>query len=209
MYHLWAKARGHGIEVLEWKPGDRGGIRRVTAIVRGHGALHVLVREVGVHRLTHHSPLDKAKRRHTSFASVDVVPLPEDVVVTLDDDDVRVDVYCSGGKGGQHANKTESAVRVTHLATGLSATCEAERSQQQNRRRAMVVLAARIAARARAEAAASVEERRRQMGAIEFGRHVRSYMLTGAPIVNDHRTGIKVRNVDRVLGGDFECLHGV
>lgn len=209
MYHNWAKVRGHRLELLEWDEGGRGGIRRATAVIRGSGALHALRREAGVHRLTHHSPLDKLRRRHTSFAAVDVVPLVEDAVVRLEEADLRVDVFRSGGKGGQHANKTESAVKITHLPTGLSAKCEAERSQQENRRRAMAVLAARLVERARAEASEAVEERRRRMGPTEFGRQVRSYMLTGAPVVNDHRTGVKVRDVRRVLGGDFECLHAV
>jgi peptide chain release factor 2 len=205
MYTRWAEARGFAVETLDHQDGDEAGIKSVTVAVRGPHAYGYLQVERGVHRLVRISPFDAQGRRHTSFASVDVVPeIEDDIEVELDDKDLRVDTFRASGAGGQHVNKTESAVRVTHLPTGIVVSCQNERSQHRNREVAMSVLKSKIYDLRRREAdermANEVGEKKR----IEWGSQIRSYVLAPYRMVKDHRTSLEVGNADRVLDGDLD-----
>jgi peptide chain release factor 2 len=207
MYLRWAEREGLGTELDEVSPGEEAGIKSATFIVRGRNAYGLLSAERGVHRLVRISPFDAQKRRHTSFASLDVIPLlPEDEEVELDPKDLRIETYRSSGAGGQHVNVTDSAVRITHLPTGISAACQNERSQMQNRAVAMRILKARLADLARRERAQKIEDLRGERRDIEFGSQIRSYVLHPYRMVKDHRTGKEIGNVDRVLDGDLDDL---
>ena len=207
MYLRWAEREGFEVEVDELQPGDEAGIKSATFIVRGRNAYGLLSAERGVHRLVRISPYDAAKRRHTSFASLDAIPLiPEDEAIEIDPKDLRIDTYRSSGAGGQHVNVTDSAVRITHLPTGITAACQNERSQMQNRAVAMRILKARLAERARREQEEKIENLRGERRDIDFGSQIRSYVLHPYRLVKDHRTGVEIGDVDRVLDGDLERL---
>ncbi|HEV3475705.1 MAG TPA: peptide chain release factor-like protein, partial [Actinomycetota bacterium] len=191
----------------EVMPGDEAGVKSATFIVHGRNAYGLLSTERGVHRLVRISPFDASKRRHTSFASLDVIPLiPEDEAPELDPKDLRIETYRSSGAGGQHVNVTDSAVRITHVPTGITAACQNERSQMQNRAVAMRILKARLADRARREREQRIEDLRGAKQDIEFGSQIRSYVLHPYRLVKDHRTGVEVGDVDRVLDGDLDRL---
>ncbi len=206
--HPRAERDGLEAELDEVTPGDEAGIKSATFILRGKNAYGLLSAERGVHRLVRISPYDASKRRHTSFASLDVIPLIEEEVeeIEIDPKDLRIDTYRSSGAGGQHVNVTDSAVRITHLPTGITAACQNERSQMQNRAVALRILKARLANRVRRERDAKIESLRGERRDIEFGSQIRSYVLHPYRLVKDHRTGVEVGNVDRVLDGDLDDL---
>jgi peptide chain release factor 2 len=208
MYLRWAERDGFETELDEVQPGEEAGIKSATFIVHGPNAYGLLSAERGVHRLVRISPFDAQSRRHTSFASLDVIPLldDEDEDVEIDPKDLRIDTYRSSSAGGQHVNVTDSAVRITHLPTGIAAACQNERSQMQNRAVAMRILKARLAERARREREAKVEALRGEQRGIDFGSQIRSYVLHPYRMVKDHRTGVEIGDVDRVLDGDLDRL---
>jgi peptide chain release factor 2 len=207
MYLRWAEREGFDVELDEVTPGEEAGLKSATFIVRGRNAYGLLSTERGVHRLVRISPYDAQNRRHTSFASLDVIPLlPEDEEIDVDPKDLRIDTYRSSGAGGQHVNVTDSAVRITHIPTGITAACQNERSQMQNRAVAMRILKARLADLARRQREEKIENLRGERREIEFGSQIRSYVLHPYRMVKDHRTGVEIGDVDRVLDGDLEPL---
>jgi peptide chain release factor 2 len=207
MYLRWAEREGLEAEVDEVQPGEEAGIKSATFIVRGQNGYGLLSAERGVHRLVRLSPYDASNRRHTSFASLDVIPLlDDDAEIEIDPKDLRIDTYRSSGAGGQHVNVTDSAVRITHVPSGITAACQNERSQMQNRAVAMRILTARLAEAARRERQEKIEDLRGERRDIEFGSQVRSYVLHPYRLVKDHRTGVEIGDVDRVLDGDLERL---
>ncbi|MDQ4132388.1 MAG: peptide chain release factor 2 [Actinomycetota bacterium] len=202
----WAERRGFEVELDEVSPGTEAGITSATFIVRGRYAYGLLTSEKGVHRLVRISPFDANKRRHTAFASFDAVPFLEEAgdEVEIDEKDLRIDTYRSSGAGGQHVNVTDSAVRITHIPTGIVVSCQNQRSQHQNKARALQILAAKLADRAR-------EERRREMEALSgeqrevaWGSQIRSYILHPYQLVKDLRTDYETGNVNAVLDGDLD-----
>jgi peptide chain release factor 2 len=205
MYLRWAERRGFKTEILDLQPGEEAGIRSATALFSGEYAYGYLKPEEGVHRLVRISPFDSQKRRHTAFASVSVFPeLEEDVEVEIDDKELRIDTYRAGGKGGQHVNKTDSAVRITHLPTGIVVQCQSERSQHKNKSQCMKVLRARLYERKRAEheeKLAALAGEKREIG---FGSQIRSYTLQPTQRVKDHRTDEEAGNATGVLDGDID-----
>jgi peptide chain release factor 2 len=204
MFLRWAERERLQVELDEVLPGEEAGIKSATFIVHGTNAYGMLAAERGVHRLVRISPFDAAKRRHTSFASLDVIPLLEDdAEIDIDPKDLRIDTYRSSSAGGQHVNVTDSAVRITHLPTGITAACQNERSQMQNRAVAMRILTARLAERQRQERLDKIEDIRGEQRGIDFGSQIRSYVLHPYRMVKDHRTNVEVGDVDRVLDGDL------
>ena len=209
MYLRWAEREGLQVELDEVLPGEEAGIKSATFMVHGTNAYGLLSTEHGVHRLVRISPFDAQKRRHTSFASLDVIPLLEETDeedVDIDPKDLRIDVYRSTGPGGQSVNTTDSAVRITHLPTGIQAACQNERSQLQNRAVAMRILKARLAELERRKREEKLENLRGERRGIDFGSQIRSYVLAPYRMVKDHRTGIEIGDVDRVLDGDLQPL---
>jgi peptide chain release factor 2 len=205
MYLRWAEREGLQVELDEVLPGEEAGIKSATFMVHGSNAYGLLSAERGVHRLVRISPFDAQSRRHTSFASLDVIPLlPEDEELEIDPKDLRVETFRSSSAGGQHVNVTDSAVRITHLPTGITAACQNERSQMQNRAVAMRILKARLAERARREREARIENLRGEQRGIDFGSQIRSYVLHPYRLVKDHRTSVEMGDVDRVLDGDLD-----
>jgi peptide chain release factor 2 len=204
MYLRWAEREGFEVELDEVNPGEEAGIKSATFIVQGRNAYGLLSAERGVHRLVRISPYDASSRRHTSFASLDVIPLlPEDQAIDVDPKDLRVETYRSSGAGGQHVNVTDSAVRITHVPTGITAACQNERSQAQNRAVAMRILTSRLMDLARRKREERIENLRGERRDIEFGSQIRSYVLHPYRMVKDHRTGVEIGDVDRVLDGDL------
>lgn len=206
MYLRWVEREGFKVELDEVQPGDEAGIKSATFIVHGTNAYGMLTAERGVHRLVRISPFDAAKRRHTSFASLDLVPLLDDTSqdeMEIDPKDLRVDTYRSSSAGGQHVNVTDSAVRITHLPTGTVAACQNERSQLQNRAVAMRILLSRLAALERLKHLEKLDALRGEQRGIDFGSQIRSYVLAPYRMVKDHRTDEEVGDVDRVLDGDL------
>ena len=209
MFLRWAERQKLDVEVDDVLYGDEAGIKSATFIVHGTNAYGLLSAERGVHRLVRISPFDAAKRRHTSFASLDVIPLLEEAQeedLEIPEDDLRIDVYRSSGPGGQSVNTTDSAVRITHLPTGLAVACQNERSQLQNRAVAMRILKARLAERMREEQQERLENLRGERKGIDFGSQIRSYVLAPYRMVKDHRTNVEIGDVDRVLAGDLDAL---
>jgi peptide chain release factor 2 len=205
MFVRWAERHGYTTEILDIQAGEEAGLRSVTLTVGGDYAFGYLKAEEGVHRLVRISPFDSQARRHTAFASVSVVPeLDESIDVEIEEKDLRIDTYRSGGAGGQHVNKTDSAVRITHLPTGIVVQCQNERSQHKNRASAMKVLRARLFERARQEREAALAEQRGEQREISFGAQIRSYTLHPQQRVKDHRTHCEMGNVDAVLDGDLD-----
>jgi peptide chain release factor 2 len=206
MYIRWAERRGFSVEVDEASEGQEAGLLSATFIVKGRFAYGWLGAERGVHRLVRISPFDSQARRQTSFASLEVTPLLDDdsSEVGIDEKDLRVDTYRSSGAGGQHINKTDSAVRLTHLPTNIVVSCQNERSQHQNRARAMQILAAKLAERARAERQAEMDALSGNRGENAWGSQIRSYVQAPYQLVKDHRTDYETGNVDAVLDGDLD-----
>ena len=204
-YLRWAERRGFKREVIDLQPGDEAGIKSATLTVSGDYAYGLLLSEAGVHRLVRISPFDQAARRHTSFASVFVWPeLPDDVEVDINEDDLRIDTFRSSGAGGQHVNVTDSAVRITHLPTGVVVSCQNERSQHRNRDAAMRVLRARLYDLKLKEQQERLEQIGGEKKDIAFGSQIRSYVLHPYQMVKDHRTKVEVGAVDHVLDGDID-----
>ena len=207
MYRRWAERRGFGLEVIEYTEGEEAGIKSATFTVSGEYAFGLLSAERGVHRLVRISPFDAGARRHTSFASVAVAPVVgEAVEVEIEEKDLKVDTYRASGAGGQHVNKTDSAVRITHLPTGIVAQCQNERSQHQNREVAMRVLRARLFELEREKREQEIAAQSGEKAEIEWGSQIRSYVLHPYKLVKDHRTGEETANVDRVLDGDLDAF---
>ncbi|HEX9098297.1 MAG TPA: peptide chain release factor 2 [Candidatus Dormibacteraeota bacterium] len=207
MYLKWAERHRFEVEVIDQSPGEEAGLKSVTFIVRGPRAYGLMRSEHGVHRLVRISPFDQNHRRHTSFALVEVMPelesTDEDAVV-INPGDLRIDTYRSTGAGGQHVNKTDSAIRITHLPTGIVVTCQNERSQMKNREMAMKVLKARLFQRQQQEAAAQLDQIRGQLLPAEFGSQIRNYVLQPYTLVKDVRTGLEVGNAQAVLDGEID-----
>lgn len=207
MYIRWAERRGFKRELIEYQPGEDVGLKSATLTVNGDYAYGLLSAEAGVHRLVRISPFDQAARRHTSFASLHVYPeLPADADIEVDEKDLRVDTYRSSGAGGQHVNVTDSAVRITHLPTGIVVSCQNERSQHRNRDSAMSVLKARLFDLKLKEQQAKLEQISGEKKDIAFGSQIRSYVLHPYQMVKDHRTKEQVGDVTRVLDGDLDAF---
>ena len=205
MYTRWAERHGYGVNVLDMQSGDEAGIKSATLEVSGEDAYGYLRAEKGVHRLVRISPFDAQSRRHTSFASVFVYPQVDDEIeIEIDESDLRVDTFRASGAGGQHVNKTDSAIRITHVPTGIVVSCQQERSQHKNRATAMKMLKAGLYARA-------LEEKEKEKAVLEatkteigWGNQIRSYVFQPYTMVNDHRTEVKVGDVNKVMDGDLD-----
>ncbi len=205
MYLRWAERRGFEVEMAEASEGEEAGIKSASFIAKGENAYGLFAAERGVHRLVRISPFDAQSRRHTAFAQVDVAPLVDDAVeVDLDEDEIRVDTYRASGAGGQHVNKTDSAVRLTHLPTGIVVQCQNERSQTQNKATAMRMLRARLLEAEERKRAEELAAERGEQKAAEWGSQIRSYTLHPTTRVKDHRTGHEVGDANRVLDGDLD-----
>ena len=207
LYLKWAERRGFNREIIDQQPGDEAGIKSVTITISGDYAYGLLLAEAGVHRLVRISPFDQAARRHTSFASLFVWPeLEDDVEIEIEEKDLRVDTYRSSGAGGQHVNVTDSAVRLTHLPTGIVVSCQNERSQHKNRAQAMRVLKARLYDLRIREQQDKLDQLGGEKKDIAFGSQIRSYVLHPYQMVKDHRTKVEVGDVNRVLDGDIDVF---
>jgi len=205
MYLRWAERQGFQTILYDHQPGEEAGLKSATFAVNGEYAFGLLTSEIGVHRLVRISPFDQAKRRHTSFASVFVSPeIDESIEVVIRPEDLRIDTYRSSGKGGQHVNTTDSAVRITHIPTGIVAACQNERSQHKNKDRAMSMLRSKLyehEMEKKREATRKIEDSKLD---IDFGSQIRSYVLQPYRLIKDHRTKMEVGDVDRVLDGDLQ-----
>jgi peptide chain release factor 2 len=205
MYLRWAERQGFQTVLNDYQPGEEAGMKSATFTINGDYAFGLLTSEIGVHRLVRISPFDQAKRRHTSFASVFVSPeIDDSIQVDIKPEDLRVDTYRSSGKGGQHVNTTDSAVRITHMPTGIVVSCQNERSQHKNRERAMSMLRSKLyefELEKKREATKKIEDSKLD---IDFGSQIRSYVLQPYRMVKDHRTKVEVGDVDRVLDGDLQ-----
>ena len=205
MYTRWAEKKGFKVQTVDYQPGEEAGIKSVTLAIRGHNAYGYLKAEKGVHRLVRISPFDSAGRRHTSFVSCDVIPeFTDEIEVEIRSEDIRIDTYRASGAGGQHINTTDSAIRITHLETGIVVTCQNERSQIKNRETAMKMLKSKLYQR-------KIEEKEEQMAAIRgeqkeisWGSQIRSYVFHPYSMVKDHRTNAEVGNINAVMDGDLD-----
>ena len=205
MYTRWAEKSGYKVEVVEYLPGEEAGLKSATLTISGEYAYGYLKGEAGVHRLVRISPFDANKRRHTSFAAILVYPeVSEDIEVEIDDDDLRIDTFRASGAGGQHVNKTDSAVRITHLPTNIVVSCQNERSQQKNRATAMKILKARIYAIKKKEKEDQMDELIGEKKDIAWGSQIRSYTLQPYQLIKDHRTDYETGNVNAVLDGGLD-----
>jgi peptide chain release factor 2 len=207
MYLKWAEKRGLETQVVDLQPGDEAGIKSATITVTGPYAYGYLKAEAGVHRLVRISPFDANKRRHTSFSAVFVYPeIEEDVKIDINDDDIRIDTYRASGAGGQHVNKTSSAIRITHLPTGVVVTCQNERSQHKNKAMAMKILKAKLFDLGIREQEKKMEGIVGDKRDIAWGSQIRSYVLQPYRMVKDHRNNLEVGNVDAVLDGGIDIF---
>jgi peptide chain release factor 2 len=205
MYERWAEAQGHQVTLLDFQPAEEAGLRSVTFEVSGDYAYGNLKTENGVHRLVRISPFDQAKRRHTSFASVFVYPdVDETIEVDVNESDLKVDTFRASGAGGQHVNTTDSAIRITHLPSGIVVSCQNERSQHKNRATAMKILRAKLYEKERQEQEAERDKVNAQKKDIAWGSQIRSYVLHPYQLVKDHRTDHETGNAQRVLDGDLD-----
>jgi peptide chain release factor 2 len=205
MYLRWAEKRGFSVEMKEASPGEEAGLKSATFVARGENAYGLFAAERGVHRLVRISPFDSSSRRHTSFAQVDVAPLvDEDVDVEIEDSDLRVDTYRASGAGGQHVNKTDSAVRITHIPTGVVVQCQNERSQAQNKAVAMQLLRSKLIELEERKRAEELAKERGEIKDVAWGSQIRSYFLHPDQRVKDHRTGHESGDTERVLNGDID-----
>src|SRR5256886_315878 len=205
MYLRWAERQGFETVLYDYQPGEEAGLKSATFVVNGEYAFGLLTSEIGVHRLVRISPFDQAKRRHTSFASVFVSPeIDDSIQIEIKPEDLRVDTYRSGGRGGQHVNTTDSAVRITHVATGIVASCQNERSQHKNRERAMKMLRSKLYEFEMEKKRAATKKIEDAKLDIDFGSQIRSYVLHPYRLIKDHRTKVEVGDVDRVLDGDLK-----
>ena len=205
MYTRWAEKKGYDVEELDYLEGDVAGIKGVTFEVKGENAYGYLRSEKGVHRLVRISPFNAAGKRQTSFASCDVIPdIEEDIDIEINDDDLKIDTYRSSGAGGQHINKTSSAVRITHLPTGIVVQCQNERSQHMNKDKAMQMLKSKLYLMKQQEQAEKMSDIRGEVRDINFGNQIRSYVMQPYTMVKDHRTNAEVSNVNAVMDGNID-----
>ncbi|WP_141201661.1 peptide chain release factor 2 [Paludifilum halophilum] len=202
MYTRWAEQQGYKVETLDYLPGEEAGVKSVTLLIKGNNAYGYLKAEKGIHRLVRISPFDASGRRHTSFVSAEVMPeIEDDVDVNIRTEDLKIDTYRSSGAGGQHVNTTDSAVRITHLPTGVVVTCQSERSQIKNRERAMKILRARLLEKQLEEQKKELAELKGEQREIGWGNQIRSYVFHPYSMVKDHRTQVEVGNVQAVIDG--------
>ena len=207
MYNRWAERQGFGISLLDYTAGEEAGLKSATLEIKGEYAYGYLKSESGVHRLVRISPFDANNRRHTSFVSVHVSPeIDDNIKVEINDDDLKIDYYRSSGAGGQHVNKTSSAVRITHLPSGIVVTCQNERSQPKNRASAMMVLRSRLYQLALEEKQKEMQKYEKDKKKIEWGSQIRSYVFHPYNLVKDHRTGAHTSDIQRVMDGDLELF---
>ncbi|WP_458411872.1 peptide chain release factor 2 [Schinkia sp. CFF1] len=207
MYTRWAEKKGFKVETLDYLAGDEAGIKSVTLLIKGHNAYGYLKAEKGVHRLVRISPFDASGRRHTSFVSCDVMPeFNEEIEIEVRDVDLKIDTYRSTGAGGQHINTTDSAVRITHLPTGIVVTCQSERSQIKNREQAMKMLKAKLYQKKIEEQQAQLDEIRGEKNEIGWGSQIRSYVFHPYSMVKDHRTNVEVGNTQSVMDGEIDIF---
>lgn len=205
MYGRWVERKGYTSELIDYQPGEEAGLKSVTLEVKGEYVYGFLKAESGVHRLVRISPFDANARRHTSFVSVHVYPVIEDAVdIEIKDEDIRIDTYRSSGAGGQHVNKTSSAIRITHNPTGIVVTCQTERSQHKNKEAAFMVLRARLYQLKREEEAKKMEKFEKSKKKIEWGSQIRSYVFHPYNLVKDHRTSHETSNIQAVMDGDID-----
>lgn len=207
MYTRWAEDKGYRVKVMDMLPGEEAGIKSVTVLVEGPYAYGYLKAEQGVHRLVRISPFDAAGRRHTSFASVDVIPeIDEDIEIEIKPEDLKIETFRAGGAGGQYVNKTESAVRITHIPTGIVVSCQNERSQQSNKNTALKILKAKLFNLYMEEQQRKINELRGEQKEIAWGNQIRSYVFHPYSLVKDHRTGVEVGNVEAVMDGEIDVF---
>jgi len=205
MYLRWAEKRNYKTNIIDHLPGDEAGVKSVSFTVEGEYAYGYAKAEIGIHRLVRISPFDAGARRHTSFASVYVYPeVDDEIKIEINEDDLRIDTFRSGGKGGQHVNKTDSAVRITHLPTGIVVQCQNERSQHKNKAMAMKYLKSRLYEKELAEKNEKLDEENKQKKDIAWGSQIRSYVLHPYKMVKDHRTSLESGNTQKVLDGDID-----
>jgi peptide chain release factor 2 len=205
MYLRWAEKRNFKTSVIDYLPGDEAGVKSVSFTVEGEYAYGYAKAEIGIHRLVRISPFDAGGRRHTSFASVFVYPeVDDEIKIDINEDDLRIDTFRSGGKGGQHVNKTDSAVRITHLPTGIVVQCQNERSQHKNKAMAMKYLKSRLYEKELQEKNERLDEENKQKKDIAWGSQIRSYVLHPYKMVKDHRTSLEIGNTQKVLDGDID-----
>ncbi|WP_270166190.1 peptide chain release factor 2 [Paenibacillus sp. SYP-B4298] len=205
MYTRWVEKRGFKYEILDYQDGDEAGIKSATILIKGYNAYGYLKAEKGVHRLVRISPFDASGRRHTSFVSCDVVPeITDDIEIEIRSEDLKVDTYRASGAGGQHVNKTESAIRITHIPTGIVVACQQERSQIQNRERAMNMLRSKLYEKKIEEQQRHLAEIRGEQSDIAWGSQIRSYVFHPYSMVKDHRTSVETGNVGAVMDGDID-----
>ena len=205
MYNMWAERKGFKTEVIDYLDGEEAGIKSVTFSIEGLNAYGYIKSEKGVHRLVRISPFDSAARRHTSFASCEVIPeLDEELDVEINPEDLRIDTYRSSGAGGQHINKTQSAIRITHLPTGIVVTCQNERSQHKNKETAMKVLKSKLVEIAEREQKDKIDDLKGVQTEIAWGNQIRSYVFHPYSMVKDHRTNYETGNINAVMNGDID-----
>jgi peptide chain release factor 2 len=205
MYLRWAEKRAFRTQILDFQPGEEAGLKSATVEMEGEYAFGYAKAESGIHRLVRISPFDAAARRHTSFASVFVYPeVGDEIVIDIDEKDLRIDTYRSSGKGGQHVNKTDSAVRITHLSTGIVVQCQNERSQHKNKAMALKVLRSRLYEMKLQEQTDKMDELHKTKKDIAWGSQIRSYVLHPYKMIKDHRTNLEVGNVQKILDGDLD-----
>ena len=205
MYNHWAESHGYKVKTLDFLDGEEAGLKSATILVEGINAYGFLKSESGVHRLVRISPFDSSGRRHTSFASCEVMPeIDDSIQIEIRDEDLKVDTYRSGGAGGQHVNKTESAIRITHIPTGIIVACQNERSQHQNREMAMRMLRSKLIEIKEREHLDKIEDIKGNQKEIAWGSQIRSYVFMPYTLVKDHRTGFEVGNVNAVMDGDLD-----
>ena len=205
MYLRWAEKRNFKTNIIDYLPGDEAGIKSVTFTVEGEYAYGYAKAEIGIHRLVRISPFDAGGRRHTSFASVFVYPeVDDEIKIDINEDDLRIDTFRSGGKGGQHVNKTDSAVRITHLPTGIVVQCQNERSQHKNKAMAIKYLKSRLYERELQKKNEKLDEENKLKKDIAWGSQIRSYVLHPYKMVKDHRTDLEIGNAQKVLDGDID-----
>lgn len=205
MYTRWSESKRYKVKILDYQDAAEGGIKSATLLIEGENAYGYLKNEKGVHRIVRISPFDSSGRRHTSFASLDVIPeMDENITVDIDPEDLRIDTFRSSGAGGQHVNKTDSAIRITHIPTNIVVSCQNERSQHQNKETAMKVLYAKLMELAQQEHKANLDELKGDYSQITWGSQIRSYVFHPYSLVKDHRTNAEVGNVYAVMDGDLD-----
>lgn len=205
MYQRWSEKKGFKVEMLDYQAGDEAGIKSVTLLIKGHNAYGYLKAEKGVHRLVRISPFDSSGRRHTSFVSVDVMPeLDDDIEIEVRTEDLKIDTYRATGAGGQHINTTDSAVRMTHIPSGIVVTCQSERSQLKNREQAMKMLKTKLYQKEQEEKERELAEIRGEQKEIGWGSQIRSYVFHPYSMVKDHRTNYETGNIQAVMDGDLD-----